>query len=136
MIIRKARLSDENQIKKLLKSIPGVWQELWRENVVEIVLRSSGGNVLVAEENETIIGFASFHDCGFRAYLSELVIAKSEQNKRIGMKLLQEGERMLSSQGCHLVIGDIFPPAISFYEKNGWKCPSSVLLSKLLNDID
>ncbi len=136
MIIRKASLSDESQIKKLLKSIPGVWQELWRENVVEIVLCSSEANVLVAEENETIIGFASFHDCGFRAYLSELVVAKSEQNKRIGLELLQEGERILCAQGSHLVIGDIFPPAIGFYEKNGWKCPSSVLRSKLLNNKD
>ncbi|ETA67646.1 GNAT family N-acetyltransferase [Methanolobus sp. WCC1] len=136
MIIRKASLSDESQITNLIKGIPGVWQELWRDNVVEIVLCSNEGNVLVAEENDTIIGFASFHDCGFRAYLSELVVAESEQNKGIGRELLKEGERLLSSQGCHLVIGDIFPPAIGFYEKNGWKCPLSALRSKLLNNID
>ena len=108
-----------------MKSSSGVWQKEWRENAVEIALDNAGSCALIVEKDGVIIGFASFHDCGFRAYLSEMIIAESEQKKGIGMALLQEGEKILSEKGCYLVVADIFPPAVGFYEKNGWGLSSS-----------
>ncbi len=132
MNIRTAKLSDESQIKDLMKSSSGVWQKDWRENAIEIALINAGDCALVVEENGMIIGFASFHDCGFRAYLSEMIIAESEQKKGIGMALLQEGEKILSERGCCLVVADVFPPAVGFYEKDGWGIPTSKLRSKMM----
>ena len=132
MNIRSAKLSDESRIKNLMKSSPEVWQNDWRENAVEIALSNAEGCALVVEENEMIIGFASFHDCGFRAYLSEMIIAESEQKKGIGMALLHEGEKVLLERGCCLVVADVFPPAVGFYEKDGWGIPRSKLRSKMM----
>jgi len=130
MNIRPAKISDEPQIVALLKSSLGVWQKDWRDNVVQVALKSAGDLALVAEKNKKVIGFASFHDCGFRAYLSEMIVIETEQGKGIGKRLLQEGESILFARGSHLVIADIFPPAVEFYEKQGWCVPSSVLRSK------
>lgn len=134
MNIRTAKLSDEPRIKELMKSSAGVWQKDWRDNAVEVALRSAGDCALVVEEGGEIIGFASFHDCGFRAYLSEMIIAEPEQKKGIGMALLQAGERILLEWGCRLVVADVFPPAVGFYEKDGWGIPRSKLRSKMMTD--
>jgi ribosomal protein S18 acetylase RimI-like enzyme len=132
MKIRHAHLSDEPQIKTLMRSSSGVWQKDWRDDAVEIALSNAGSCALVVEKDDVIIGFASFHDCGFRAYLSEMIIAESEQKKGIGMALLQEGEKILSERGCCLVVADVFPPAVGFYEKEGWGIPTSKLRSKMI----
>ena len=115
-----------------MKSASGVWQKDWREDSIAIALSNAEGCALVVEEDGMIIGFASFHDCGFRAYLSEMIITESEQKKGIGMALLQEGEKILSERGCCLVIADVFPPAVGFYKKNGWGIPRSKLRSKII----
>lgn len=133
LIIRTANLSDESQIKDLMTSSPGVWQKDWRDNAVAIALSNAEDCAFVVEKNDLIIGFASFHDCGFRAYLSEMIIAESEQKKGIGMALLQEGEKILSERGCYLVVADVFPPAVGFYENDGWGIPSSKLRSKMIS---
>jgi len=115
-----------------MKSSVGVWQKDWREDAIEIALSNAGDCALVVERDEIIIGFASFHDCGFRAYLSEMIIAEPEQKKGIGMALLQEGEKILLERGCCLVVADVFPPAVGFYEKDGWGTPSSKLRSNMM----
>jgi len=132
MIIRTAKLSEESKIKDLMKSSPGVWQKEWREDSITVALSNAEDCALVVEKDGLIIGFASFHDCGFRAYLSEMIIAESEQKKGIGMALLQEGEKILSERGCCLVVADVYPPAVGFYDKDGWGIPRSKLRSKMI----
>ena len=73
------------------------------------------------------------HDTGFRAYLSEMVVAESEQGRGIGSMLLEGVEEMLAERGCRLVVADAYPPAVSFYRKLGWGHPSSVLISKQID---
>lgn len=132
MIVRKAEKSDEPRIKELMKASPGVWQMDWRDDSIAIALRNAEGCALVAEQDGLIIGFASFHDCGFRAYLSEMIVAESEQKKGIGKALLQKGDEILSERGCRLVVADVFPPAVGFYENDGWGTPTSKLRSKVI----
>jgi predicted N-acetyltransferase YhbS len=119
LTIRSATMADEPEIKGLLKSTSGVWQEWWRDTAVAIALESAGALALVASRKEKIVGFACFHDVGFRAYLSEMVVSESEQGGKIGSKLLQRAEQLLSDRGCQLIVADAYPPAEGFYRSRG-----------------
>ena len=129
--IRSARAGDERQIKALLKKTSGVWQKWWRETAVGQALKSAGRHALVACRGKKIVGFACFHDVGFRAYLSEMVVDESEQGRGIGTRLLKKGEAMLAVDKCQLIVADVYPPAEGFYTKYGWGKPHAVLMSKV-----
>ena len=131
---RSATMSDEHEVKELLKSTPGVWQEKWRDTAVAIAIESAGTLALVALQKDRIVGFASFHDVGFRAYLSEMVVSEPEQGKTIGSKLLRRAEELLADKGCQFIVADAYPPAEGFYRKKGWKRPTSVLMLKLIRE--
>jgi ribosomal protein S18 acetylase RimI-like enzyme len=90
--------------------------------------------VIVACLGHEIIGFACFHDVGFRAYLSEMAIAANYQKQGIGSKLLQKGKTLLAKRGCVLVVADVYPPAEDFYRKHGWISPKSTLLARDVED--
>ncbi|MBN1269554.1 MAG: GNAT family N-acetyltransferase [Kiritimatiellae bacterium] len=132
LVIRAAAAADEAGIKELLKRTPGVWQKWWREAAVAKAMESAGATALVAVRHGKIIGFACFHDVGFRAYLSEMVIAESEQGNGIGSQLLKSAERLLADAGCQLIVADVYPPAEGFYAHNGWGKPKAVLMSKII----
>jgi len=133
-MIRSAKSSDEAEIKTLLVSTPSVWQDRWRDNTISVAIESAGELALVALKNDKIVGFSCAHDTGFRAYLSKMVVAESEQGKGIGSMLLKKTEEMLTGRGCRLIIADAYPPAENFYKKLGWSNPSSVLISKLIDE--
>ena len=131
MEIRNANLSDIPSIEHLLRSVPGVWQPIWRDDVVERALRSANDLAYVAIEQD-IIGFGCAHDVGFRAYLSELVVAESWQRRGVGSALLGAVQRGVAERGCRLVVADIFPPAMPFYQAQGWDEPRAILLRREL----
>ena len=103
-MIRKAETSDIPNIKNLMKSVTGFWQEQWRTDVIELGMRSSDGLSYVYVEGEKIIAFACAHDLGFRGYLSELVVADSHRKRGIGRKLINKVQSELTDRGCSLVL--------------------------------
>ena len=128
--IRSATPDDEAAIKQLIFSLPGVWQKEWRDSAISLALASAGKLALVAIVNKALVGFACFHDVGFRAYLSEMAVAGRYQKSGIGSLLLKRAENILSSRGCKLIVADVYPPAEEFYHKNGWVKPNAILLAK------
>jgi len=129
--IRVANPADVASIQQLLRSISGVWQPIWRSDVVERALLSANGLAYVATDH-SLIGFGCAHDAGFRAYLSELVIAESWQRRGVGSALLAALQRGVAARGCKLVVADVFPPAVPFYRAHGWGEPLAVLLRREL----
>jgi len=129
--VRIANHTDILGIEQLLRSVPGVWQPVWRNDVVERALRSANDLAYVAAE-QRIIGFACAHDVGFRAYLSELVVAESWQRQGVGSMLLAALQRGVAARGCKLVVADIFPPSAAFYRAKGWTEPRALLLRREL----
>jgi len=109
-----------------------MWQESWRGNVLEIALSAAGDLALVHEDHQSIDGFACAHDVGFRAYLSELVVAPEAQRRGVGSQLLSELERRLIDRGCSVIIADAWRDAEPFYRSLGWGSPAVVLLRKHL----
>ena len=131
-MLRTATSSDIPGIRMLLQSVPGMWQESWRADVLETALSSAGDLALVHEAHNSINGFACAHDVGFRAYLSELVVTPGAERQGIGSQLLSEIERRLVDRGCLVIIADAWRDAEPFYRSLGWSSPSVVLLRKSL----
>ena len=116
-----------------MQSVPGFWDESWRPDVLERVLRSSETIALVHAEKGVIDGFVCGHDVGFRAYLSELVVSPGLHGRGVGSSLVAELERRLAERGCSVLIADVWRDAEPFYRSRGWSPPSVVLLRKRLD---
>src|SRR5262245_1040908 len=115
-----------------MESVPGFWDDSWRADALERAVASPETIALVHHESQVIDGFACAHDVGFRAYLSELVVAPASRGRGIGARLLAELERKLSARGCAVVIADVWRDAEEFYRSQGWTPPAAILLRKRL----
>jgi len=131
-MIREAEVRDVSGIRSLMESVSGFWDETWRSDVLERVLRSSETVALVCVDAERVIGFACGHDVGFRAYLSELVVVPAAQGRGVGARLLSALEDRMAGRGCVTFIADVWREAQPFYESHGWTPPPVVLLRKRL----
>jgi hypothetical protein len=69
-------------IRSLMQSVPGFWDKSWRPDVIERGIEAARGLAFVYEENSNVLGFVCAHDLGFRAYLSELVVAGGVRSGR------------------------------------------------------
>lgn len=132
-MIRPAATPDIPGILALMRSVPGFWDESWRSDVLERVLRSPDTIVLVHDDADIIDGFVCGHDVGFRAYLSELVVSPASQGRGVGSSLVSELERRLADRGCAVLIADVWRDAELFYRSRGWSPPDVVLLRKRLD---
>jgi predicted N-acetyltransferase YhbS len=131
-MIRKATSDDISAIRSLMKSVQGVWQKSWREDVLEQGIDSANGLAFIWEEEKEILGFICAHDLCFRGYISELVVAEKARKKGIGKKLVESVHDKLIERGCSVVIADVWRDAENFYRKLGWDSPDVILLAKRL----
>jgi ribosomal protein S18 acetylase RimI-like enzyme len=133
LMIRIASNTDVAKIVALMQSVPGFWRDDWRTDAVARGIAAGGNLACVWDENHEILGFVCAHDLGFRAYLSELVVAKHAQKRGIGRRLLQHVQAQLASRGCTVLVSDVWKDARRFYESLGWTPPDVVLLRKELS---
>jgi GNAT superfamily N-acetyltransferase len=119
-------------IRSLMRSVPGFWDKSWRPDVVERGIEAARGLAFVYEENVNVIGFVCAHDLGFRAYLSELVVAGGARSQGVGTQLVQHVEAELVVRGCAVLIADVWRDAGRFYRALGWEPPPVILLRKKL----
>ena len=131
-MIRLASASDVPDIRALMKSVHGFWDDSWRADVLERVVSSSDTIALLHHVGDAVDGFVCAHDVGFRAYLSELVVSPNVQGLGMGSELLAELETRLTARGCSIVIADVWRDAEQFYRTRGWMPPDVVLLRKRL----
>jgi predicted N-acetyltransferase YhbS len=129
-MIRQATQEDVPNIRVLMESIPGFWQAHWSPETVALGIISASSLAFVWEENSETVGFVCAHDLGFRAYLSELLVAPKSRNQGIARALVERVERALSEQGQTILIADVWRDAVPFYRALGWEPPQAVLLRK------
>jgi ribosomal protein S18 acetylase RimI-like enzyme len=132
-VIRDAGTADISDIRALMNSVEGFWDESWRPDVLERTVGSPDSIALVHQDGAILDGFICAHDFGFRAYLSELVVAPDVQGRGIGARLLAEVERRLADRGCAVIVADVWRDAERFYRSQGWAPPSVILLRKRLS---
>ena len=131
-MIRRATPTDIPRIKALMQSEPGFWKKDAPANALETELASAKSLAIVWEEGGAILGFACAHDLGFRAYLSELIVAKAARGRGIGRALAEHIQDELRARGCPVLISDVWKDAEGFYRSLGWSQPDVVLLRKRL----
>jgi len=133
-MIREATQNDIPSIRALMKGEPGFWQENWRADILERWFEAAASLAFVYVAGEDIIGFVYGHDLGFRAYLSELVVANAHKGKGVGRHLVEHLESALAVRGCSVLIVDAWKDARGFYESLGWTPPDVILLRKNLKN--
>jgi GNAT superfamily N-acetyltransferase len=127
-MIRAATERDIPGIKSLIKSVPGLWHDDWRDDALERAIRAADGLAFVWADGKQVVGFACAHDLGFRGYLSALVVAKEARGRGIGRQLVGRVERELAARGCAVLISDVWKDAEGFYRALGWTPPEALLL--------
>ena len=135
-MIRNAAISDIDDIEALMNSVDGFWDKSWRPDVLERALSSPDTIALVHQEGAVIDGFICAHDLGFRAYLSEFVVASHVRRQGLGTRLLAEIERRMTERGCTVIVADVWRDAEKFYKCRGWSPPSVILLRKKLRNLN
>lgn len=131
-MIKQATAAHVPAIRSLMQSVPGFWNASWRPDVIEQGIEAARGLAFVYEDNSGVVGFVCVHDLGFRAYLSELVVAKGARSQGIGTQLVRHVEAELVARGCAVLIADVWRDAERFYRALGWEPPPVVLLRKKL----
>jgi ribosomal protein S18 acetylase RimI-like enzyme len=115
-----------------MEAEPGFWQAGWSDATLTRAIESAGDLALVWEDKGSIAGFACAHDLGFRAYLSELVVAPEARRRGIGKRLVEGVQAELVGRGRRILIADVWPSAEPFYRSLGWEPPDVVLLRRKL----
>jgi ribosomal protein S18 acetylase RimI-like enzyme len=133
-VIREARREDLPAIRWLMEAEPGFWQRDWSDATLLRGIETAGDLALVWEEDATIAGFVCAHDLGFRAYLSELIVAQGAQGRGIGRNLVERVQDELARRGRRVLIADVWHDAEPFYRSLGWESPDVVLLRRRLGD--
>lgn len=131
-MIRQAKKDDIAAIRELMQSEPGVWKHNTRNDALDIELSSAKDLAFVWEEDGQILGFACAHDCGFRAYCGELIVAKVARGKGLGRGLIEHIQSKLQARECPVLFSDVWKDAEKFYRSLGWSEPDVVLLRKTL----
>jgi predicted N-acetyltransferase YhbS len=132
-VIRVARREDVSAIRHLMEAEPGFWQPDWSDATLVKAIESAGELALVWEEGDAIAGFVCTHDFGFRAYLSELIVAQSARGRGIGRRLVERVQAELARRGRRVLIADVWHSAEPFYRSLGWQPPDVVLLRRALD---
>ena len=132
-MIRGAKREDIPAIRRLMEAEPGLWQPEWSDATLGKAIESAGELALVWEEDTSIVGFVCIHDLGFRAYLSELIVARGVRGRGIGRSLVERGQAELVRRGRRILIADVWHSAEPFYRSLGWQPPDVVLLRRKLD---
>ena len=99
-MVRPATNNDIPNIKKLMQSEPGFWQDSWREDILSRALDSAGGLAFVWGEGGRILGFVCAHDVAFRGYLSEPIVTGPVRRQGIGRQLVHRIGKELRASGA------------------------------------
>jgi len=103
-MIRRATQQDIAAIRTLIQSIPGIWHESWRSDVLERGIAAADGLAFVWEEGTQIVGFVCAHDVGFHGHASLLVVASHTRGKGIEKRLVEHVQNELVERGCLLLL--------------------------------
>jgi putative acetyltransferase len=86
------------------------WRARWRSELVPVA------QIVVAEQNDTVVGFVTIDASG---YLDQLVVAPEAWGSDLGNVLIEKAKAM-SPDGITLLVNTDNARAIRFYERNGF----------------
>ena len=124
VLIRPYRPEDYLSVKAIYQE-GGLYDEFTdREEGLKDKISRDPGSILVAEEDQTVVGTVLIIEDARMALLFRLAVKGSERNRGIGKKLIAEAEKLLKHRGfkeVNLVVNDKNEELQSYYEKQGYK---------------
>ncbi len=99
-------------------------------------LRFQPDLMLVALEDNHVIGSVMAGYEGHRGWISRIAVLKSHRNRGVGRELLVEAEHRLAALGCikvNLQVVESNSQTVQFYENSGYKIEPRISMSKLLS---
>ncbi|WP_123041525.1 GNAT family N-acetyltransferase [Cohnella candidum] len=142
VLIREARVSDREAIRKVLLDAYGQYEsvlsperwEAYKENIEASVDSAGPRTRLVAERNGEIIGSALLFDSSLAAYGHDigiespivrlLAVSQSARGQGVATALLRESARLAVEWGAdtlHLHTSDMMASAVRLYERLGFE---------------
>lgn len=123
--------------------VEALWQEAFPEDAswnaaagaIAEKMRFQPDLMLVALEENRVIGSVMAGYEGHRGWISRIAVLKSHRALGIGQDLLREAERRLAALGCikvNLQVVESNAATVAFYETSGYRVEPRISMSKLL----
>jgi len=81
---------------------------------------SRHGVVFVAAISASLLTFLSIHDRGLCGHIEEVSVAKDQQGKKLGLRMITAIDSVAKNVGCYKTILDCSPENEPFYVKCGY----------------
>ena len=132
VIVRLAKSEDQNRCLELLDVLAKVTSdphEIFDSETFKNLISNERGSLVVAEENEAVLGMASIsfnlalRYNGEYCQLEELVVDQDARGKNVGGLLIEETIKLAKKRGCKeygLYILESTKHNQGFYEKYGF----------------
>lgn len=134
MEIRELRLPELEQVLSLYDEYErqkSPWPKKQEQQNIFEQLKNSGGCVLVAVLESSIVGTCTLNICpnfswSGRSYaiIENVIVTRAQRNKGIGKALLNHAANLAESKGCYkvaLMTGSKELSTLKFYESAGFK---------------
>ena len=126
MEIRKAKLNEWEEIKKILK------KDFNKEDIDDVKrILESGDGCFVALINDKIIGTVSGHYHGKEANIEQIAVLPKHKGKGIGLKLLKYIVNYFKKKGEKRVYADIDKKVFPFYKKLGFYMNNKIAIKEI-----
>ena|SRR3989344_3080166 len=140
--IRKANSLDIGKLVQLMQKADNRGLQWAEERAKRYVLKNKDKMILVAEDNENLIGFVGlkkyednpakeFEDLTQFAWITWIAVLPEYRNKKIGSELLKSAEKYVVDYNKKGLILDCRQKVITFYTKNGYNLTGNYIDEKI-----
>jgi len=116
-------------VLRVLTTVGDISEEAWNERYDWMNGQGKGGYyLLVIEDQGRIVGTGALlverkfiHNLGLVGHIEDIAVAKDQQGKKLGLKLIQALDFVAEKVGCYKCILDCSEANEGFYVKCGYK---------------
>lgn len=132
-VLRPLRKSDYAigflDVLRVLTTVGDITEEEWNERYDWMNNQGKGGYyIMVIEDQGKIVGTGALlverkfiHHLGLVGHIEDIAVAKDQQGKKLGLKLIQALDLVAEKVGCYKCILDCSEANEGFYVKCGYK---------------
>lgn len=114
---------------RVLTTVGDVTQSQWEERYDWMATQGKGGYyLLVIDDGSRVVGTGALiverkfiHNLGIVGHIEDIAVAKDQQGKKLGLKLIQALDFIAEKVGCYKCILDCSEANEGFYVKCGFK---------------
>ncbi|MFH1688483.1 MAG: ribosomal protein S18-alanine N-acetyltransferase [bacterium] len=101
-----------------------IFSDNWSEQSFQEILSDPSWQAIVAEADNTIIGFACWVINEAESHLANIAVAPEHRRKSVAKRLLERILDSVTGSGCDCLLLEVRPSnpaAIAFYERHGFE---------------